>query len=129
MLNGNSQTNGVCDVIMNIDFEIIKNLELELSSLEGRKNSIRLSEILSNDFEEIGKSGRIFNKKNILSLLSNEDHHVIELGQFRFTKLSDASILVKYISRCNGINALRSSIWIKNNTNWQLLHHQGTACE
>lgn len=114
---------------MDTDFKTIESLELELTSLETRRSSNRLSEILSDDFEEIGKSGRVFNKIAIISLLMNEEHQEIKFSKFKFTKLSDASILVKYKSYCNGKNALRSSIWVKNNGNWQMFYHQGTACE
>ncbi len=114
---------------MDIDFEIIKNLELKLSNPEGRKDTKCLSEIFSDNFEEIGKSGRVFNKNEILSLLSNEESQKIELNDFKFIRLSEFVILAKYSAFCNGVNSLRSSIWVKNTKDWKILHHQGTACK
>ncbi len=111
-----------------LDFKVVERLELELSDKDVRKDPERLAEILHQDFEEIGKSGRVFSKSAILSLLTNEEHQPITYSQFRFTKLSDNSVLLKYQSHCNGISARRSSVWIKNKDHWQILYHQGTVC-
>lgn len=112
---------------MDGDFEIIKGLELELASSEGRKNLERLAKLLSEDFEECGKSGKVFNKTDIINLLGNEEYQKIGFSNFRFTKISDAAVLVKYESDCRAVKAHRSSLWIKTNGDWQMLYHQGTA--
>lgn len=114
---------------MENDFKIIEKLELELSSSEVRKDEDRLSQLLADDFEEFGKSGNVFNKADTLSALTNEEYQEISFSDFRFIGLSDDTVLVKYKSRCNDVKALRSSVWVKNNGNWQMLHHQGTAYE
>ena len=113
---------------MRNDFKIIKKLEVELASKDTRRNKELLSELLAEDFEEIGKSGKIFSKSDVLASLPNQGYQEIQLSQFRFVKLVDNIVLVKYQSSVNCRKALRSSIWVKLGRNWKLLHHQGTAC-
>ena len=112
-----------------MDFEIIRNLELELASLQGRKNIDRLALLFSEDFEECGKSGKIFNKADIVELLIKEEYQKMSSSNFRFTKLSDTAILVKYDSDCRAVKSHRSSVWIKTADDWQILYHQGTVFE
>ena len=112
-----------------MDFVIIRNLELELASLEGRRNIDRLALLFSEDFEECGKSGKIFNKADIVDLLLNEEYQKISFSNFRFTNLSDTAILVKYDSDCRAVKSHRSSVWIKTGGNWKILYHQGTTFE
>lgn len=113
---------------MNDDFKIIEKLELELASKDTRKSAEQLSELLANDFEEIGKSGHVYSKYDVLSSLPNHPHQEIQLSEFRFVELSDNVVLVKYQSSVNDRKALRSSIWVKQDSKWKLLYHQGTVC-
>ena len=113
---------------MRNDFKIIEKLEVELASKETRRSKELLSELLAEDFEEIGKSGHLFSKTEVISSLPNQGHQEIQLSEFRFVKLADNIVLVKYQSSTNDRKALRSSIWVKQGKKWKLLHHQGTAC-
>ena len=112
---------------MNNDFKTVQKLEFELISLDVRKNIDRLETLLSEDFEECGKSGNIFNKEDVIYSLLNEDYQKISLSNFRFVQISNDSILVKYDSVCNGAKAHRISVWVKVNSDWQILYHQGTV--
>lgn len=111
---------------MSTDFEIIKNLELEIAGEEARSSSTRLAELIH---EEFGKSGKRFNKSNIVQELPVWDHQEIEVSRFECVRLSNESLLTKYQSLSNGIKANRSSIWVKENNRWQMIFHQGTVCE
>ncbi len=104
----------------------LERLEQELADAGTRKSIKRLARLLADDFEEVGKSGRIFTKKDLLSMLTTEKYQKIVLNDFRFRPLSETSILVKYQSHCEGLSAYRSSIWIKESNEWRLLYHQGT---
>jgi len=112
---------------LNKNFKTIQALELELISLDARKNIDRLERLLSEDFEECGKSGNIFNKADIISSLLGEEYQKISLNNFRFIALSNHSILAKYDSVCNGVQAHRVSVWVKKHSDWQMLYHQGTV--
>lgn len=100
---------------MEEEFKTIKKLELELIAPNTRKDSKRLEQLLSDDFQEFGKSGKIYNKAEIIAALCDEEASDINFSNFNFTKLGKDNILVTYKSSCNGINANRSSIWNKNN--------------
>ena len=105
----------------------IKSLELELVSPETRGNVARLSELISDDFEEFGCSGKIFRKQDILSRLPLSEPAKYELSNFAFKELAKDCILVTYSSIESGRHALRSSIWVKKEKHWQMLHHQATV--
>ncbi|MCB1701768.1 MAG: DUF4440 domain-containing protein [Pseudomonadales bacterium] len=107
--------------------DILKKLELELVSPDTRRNPRRLSELLSDEFEEYGSSGRVFTKSDVLSGLPETGAPEYELFGFSFLELSPECMLVKYRSTVSGRQALRSSIWIFGSGQWQLLHHQSTV--
>lgn len=109
------------------DYNEIKSLELELVSPDTRKDTARLSELISDDFEELGSSGRVYRKQDILNALPKEDSVNYELSDFTFNELSTGCILVKYRSIVSGKHALRSSIWVNSNGHWQIIHHQSTV--
>ena len=112
---------------MDAIFEMIMNFELELVSCEGRRSTARLAALLHDEFEEVGKSGRVYGKVDTLALLPEERYQVIELRAFRFRRLADDTVLVKYLSESQGVVARRSSVWVWSEAGWQLLYHQGTA--
>ena len=107
------------------DIEIVISLETELVTPPARNNPKRLSNLLHEDFEEIGKSGKLYNKEETIEALRNEQNFKCELSDFRGSNLSKNIIVLKYLSCSNGISAHRTSVWVKNEQ-WQLLHHQGT---
>ena len=109
------------------DYSEIKLLELELANPDTRKNLARLNDLISDDFEEYGSSGRVYRKQNVLNALPKEEPTNYELSSFTFYELSKNCILVKYKSIVSGNHALRSSIWVKHNNQWQMLHHQATV--
>ncbi|MGK0297899.1 MAG: ribonuclease HI [Gammaproteobacteria bacterium] len=108
------------------DFDLVKNLEIELTKPETRSNSLRLAELISDDFEEFGSSRKSYNKEEILNLLQKSTPISYDLSNFSFKMLELNTMLVKYESISNGIKALRSSIWIKQGEDWKILHHQAT---
>ena len=109
----------------NKSYEVIQNLEIELANLSNRNNIEFLSDSIHDEFEEIGSSGRVYKKEDILNEpISNKNEY--DLVNFTFKQLSTDCILVKYITTSNSIKALRSSIWKYEKGKWQMLHHQAT---
>ena len=109
------------------DHDIIKSLELELVNVATRKNKDRLCELLSDDFEEFGSSGKVYSKRDILNILPSSKSVIYELNDFRFINLSGDCILAKYKANTSGVGSYRTSIWVKNVNGWQMLHHQSTV--
>ncbi|MEZ5572263.1 MAG: DUF4440 domain-containing protein [Halioglobus sp.] len=105
--------------------EIIESQERELVSPDTRKDLSRMDELIADDFEEFGSSGRVFRKPDVLAGLDSTINY--SLTDFSFRDIAEGITLVKYKSRTESQAALRSSIWVKTNGNWRLLHHQATV--
>jgi GNAT superfamily N-acetyltransferase len=105
----------------------LQSLEIELASPDTRADVSRISELLAEDFAEFGSSGKIIRKSDILAGVGAGTFPTYELSDFTFRELAEDITLVKYRSFVSGRRALRSSIWVNNNGNWQLLHHQSTV--
>ena len=103
---------------MKSNFDYVKELEIELASQNTRVNPKRLSELLHNQFEESGKSGKIYNKADIISELSTWKYFEAKLTDFKYFELSNSCVLLKYKSSINGVNVNRSSIWLKEDKRW-----------
>ncbi len=108
----------------------LKELEETLFRNEIRKSPAELTKLLSDDFLEIGSSGDVYNKKQIIEELQIENNIKISLTNFEARKLSDNIIMVNYksekIENGNKYFAMRTSIWKLNENEWQMIFHQGT---
>ncbi|GAA0479680.1 DUF4440 domain-containing protein [Salinibacillus aidingensis] len=115
------------DNSMNKDLkQQLKALEEKHINLEVRKNRDQLDRILSDDFFEIGSSGRIFGKKECLE--SGVALTEMTIHNYEIYPLAAGAVLSIYYIRDNTRkrNTLRSSIWKQINGRWQLYFHQGT---
>jgi hypothetical protein len=106
-------------------YTLLESLERELVSPNARKDRARMDQLLADDFEEYGSSGKVFRKSDILDTPFASAS--CNLSNFTFCDLAQGVTLVKYMSANSGRTAMRSSIWVKNGGTWQLLHHQGTV--
>lgn len=92
----------------------------------------RLNQLLHPEFHEIGRSGRAYNRVTVIKFLRSQmtSPSVIS-DQFAVQRLAPQVALLTFRS-VNTLTsgqrefAYRSSIWIKNNEQWQLFYHQGT---
>lgn len=105
--------------------EILESLERELVAPDTRKSRDRMDEILDDDFEEYGSSGKHFRKSDVLNSSSTLRNY--ELSNFCFNDLAPGVTLVKYESLVSGHVSRRSSIWVQRGDQWRLLHHQATV--
>ena len=85
--------------------------------------------MLAEDFFEYGQSGQVWDRMSTIDTLTalTEDRQ-IEISDFNLTELSENILMTHWVS-CHKLNktyALRTSIWKKNNNQWQLFFHQGT---
>lgn len=110
------------------DGETVAALERELQTAECRADAARVNALLAEDFEEIGASGRVWSRDEILALCTSEstDDAPIEVIDLRADRLSEDLILVQWESRRGDRRALRTSLWCRESTQWRLRHHQGT---
>ena len=84
----------------------------------------------ADDFVEFGRSGRIYNREQIIQT----DYHRIEaklpLPDLQIAELDENCVLITYNSEASYDNVMeyarRSSIWSRTPTGWKMRFHQGT---
>lgn len=92
-----------------------------------RRNREAVSALLAEDFCEFGSSGRIWSRETILDLLATEDYPSSPaVEDFTLQLLAPDIVLVTYRTVRPQQSTLRSSVWKRNKTGWQVLFHQGT---
>jgi hypothetical protein len=111
------------------DDELLRKLEESLWISDSRFNSEYMDHILSIDFFEFGRSGRIYKREDTLSVPRQEINALLPLKSFTIHPISKDVVLITYISHVKYERleiGNRSSIWSKTNGRWQLRFHQGT---
>ena len=94
-----------------------------------------LNRYLADDFYEIGASGRCFGKVDVLERLPNETPPVITQKNFECRVLAEglAQLTYRATIQRQGDDTLaysvRSSLFRFDGEKWQMIFHQGTACE
>lgn len=122
--------------IMDIELkQKIINLEVHLIKPEIRASESELDRLLSDDFVELTSSGLTYNKKQVLAKLPNEIAPQFMASNFIFRELESNIIqliyntTIKLPDQTTLRYSKRSSIWKKNDCDWQMEFHQGTPCE
>lgn len=108
---------------------LLRELEEGLLQPSVRASAEQAAALLADEFVEFGSSGRIYDKKQIIELLQEEQ------GQSRQRTVSDFSarqlatdvVLLTY--RIVETRTIRSSIWKLTNGQWRMVFHQGTKSE
>lgn len=111
------------------DFEKIKELEESLWIAETRFDKEYMDNILLPDFFEFGRSGRIYNRDEIISAPFSKIKAGLPLKDFKIHMITKDVILVTYISEVQYDEleiGNRSSLWLKTPDGWKLQFHQGT---
>lgn len=89
-----------------------------------------MDRILHPDFDEVGMSGRIYSREEILSTEADDLEIELPLDGYRMDLVDEDVALVRYVSRdrIGGETRIaeRSSLWINTNEGWRLRFHQGT---
>ncbi|WP_313812691.1 GNAT family N-acetyltransferase [Glutamicibacter sp.] len=107
--------------------------EQRLLRTQTRANSTELELLLHERFEEIGKSGRHFDRQQIIEALALDP--VIDSGDKsphpgladpRLLQLSESWVLLRY-RLVTDPSTRRCSLWVKESNRWQLYFHQGTT--
>ena len=110
--------------------EKLQRLEETLWIEETRFDRTYMDRVLAEDFFEIGRSGRIYQREDILSASRRPINAVIPLPDFAARFLTDEMVQVTYNSEATygGVveRGRRSSIWSRAPDGWVLRFHQGT---
>ena len=114
----------------------LKELELALHQPAVRRDAVRIDELLHESFAEIGRSGRVYNRGEVLEMLQREVRAGPVWAQdFSLSEIDNGIALLTYRSAhldefgelCR--HSLRASLWQRSPRRWQLRFHQGTPTE
>jgi hypothetical protein len=132
--------------VTNEEVQLVIEQELELLTTRVRSSAGKLRDLLAPDFSEIGASGRLWTREEIISMLvADTTQRPTAAGRtasptgFRAAGLAirhsemtarvigvDVLLLI-YVTDVDGRRARRSSLWQRRGASgWQLIHHQGT---
>lgn len=108
----------------------LESLEEALWRSETRFNGKYMRKVMSPDFFEFGKSGRVYDLDEVLSIDSKDIEAALPLPNLKIRQLSDDVFQVTYdsaVGRGESVEfAHRSSIWSRSDGKWELRFHQGT---
>lgn len=94
-----------------------------------------LNRYLADDFYEIAATGRCFGKADVLQRLPTETPPVISQQDFDCRVLADGLAQLTYRATMQRVEnqspsySVRSSLYRFDGEKWQMIFHQGTACE
>ena len=112
------------------DRKVLQLLEEELWREETRFDISFMEQVLAEDFFEFGRSGRVYNRDEILAAPRQSLDAVLPLPDFDVRLLTEDVALVTYNSVITYDSVLekgrRSSIWSRTSTGWTIRFHQGT---
>ncbi len=108
--------------------------ELALLDPAVRRDRTRVARLLAGEFVEIGSSGRVWKREEILVLLETEDYTPPALEDFACRLIAPGVALTTYQTLRTDAQTgrrqitLRSSIWVldTDEDHWRVRFHQGT---
>ncbi|MDQ0029493.1 ribonuclease HI family protein [Arthrobacter bambusae] len=108
------------------DEETVILLEKELLRPDVRGDLGRTGILLHPDFTEIGSSGRVWSRDELMMALEGNPGESAEIEVISAERLSTNTMLLSYRSLGRTGSALRSSIWLLDDGRWRLRFHQST---
>lgn len=113
--------------------EELRALELALLEPATRKNMSQLTQLLTEDFVEVGSVGAIFTREEIIAALARESPTQWTIENLKARPLADGVVLVTYrasrVRHGERVDSLRSSIWKRDAGRWRMAFHQGTLAK
>jgi hypothetical protein len=114
--------------------QYIVELETRLHLPVLRRDVQILEQLLHSEFAEIGRSGQLYNRNEVVEALLDETEQLkIEAENFTLSKIGEHQVILTYQSfeltddKMKVRRTLRSSIWLRTERyGWQLRFHQGT---
>lgn len=114
------------------DFYKLRELEESLWRSETRFDQDYMNRIMAPDFGEFGRSGRIYQRAEILGMPYQKIDAKLPLENFNVRLIDTNVALVTCISQVQYDElqiSNRSSIWSRTSAGWQIRFHQGTPVQ
>jgi hypothetical protein len=116
----------------NLLFEQLKQDEQKLHQADARKNENVLTDLLHEDFFEIGGSGNSYDRAAIIAALQSENSAKVWSQDYELKMISEQIALLIYKAAhfaADGTlmnHSFRSSLWRFECEKWRMVFHQGT---
>jgi hypothetical protein len=101
-----------------------------------RSDRMKMEQLLHPDFLEIGRSGAIYTRADVLSeFAKNLSTYTVWSQDFAVTQIAPTLAILFYrsahIDDAENLDryTIRSSIWQNTEQGWRVRFHQGTPCE
>ena len=118
------------------DLDELKLLQAETHKGEVRADRARLEQLLHTEFIEIGSSGEVYSRAEVLDEFDGRPPTYQVCAQdYRAERLAEGLVLLNYKSAHVGAggtlerHTLRTSLWQLTDKGWRLRFHQGTPIE
>jgi hypothetical protein len=111
--------------------DLLIQLETGILAAQTRGDVDFIAGLLADEFVEIGSSGVVYSKADVLRAIAASPMAEYSLDQFNLLA-AGACVIVTYLARTRRVNnaelrqSRRSSTWIERGGRWQVLFHQGT---
>jgi len=103
--------------------------EQDLLRPEVRRSADRAGALLHPGFTEVGASGRLWSRAEILAAMAGElslQGEVVQVRDLHGQRVADDVVHLTYVTDVAGRVARRSSVWRRTGDGWRLWFHQGT---
>lgn len=113
---------------MSSDTDLAWRLEEELLQPEVRRDASRLDDLLGPGFREIGASGRLAERGEVVDVLTRESGTVgpFEISERHAEELDGGYVLLTFRLQSGDRASWRSSLWQVTGYGAKLVFHQGT---
>jgi len=105
--------------------DTIRELEEQLVTPAVRGSAEALERLVSEQFSEIGSSGRVYDKRDVVAQILAQPNVTGTFVDFHVLAVSADVALATYRTG----RSLRSSIWRREGEHWRIVFHQGTPIE
>ncbi|MFE2093072.1 DUF4440 domain-containing protein [Streptomyces sp. NPDC059460] len=112
-------------VPMDVREQIVR-LESSLLGAEARNDVERLEQLIHHDFYEIGRTGRYWEREEVIRVLNTMPDQVQAVSFDRVVELAPGVAHVRFRTEDALGVVHRSSIWMREGDRWQQRYHQGT---
>lgn len=112
------------------DEDTVLRLEKSLLTPEVRGDTALTAALLHPEFEEIGTSGRLWDRDTAIQALADDLDPAEELTRvLGASRISTDAILLTYESSDPRGLTRRSSVWLRTPSGWRIRFHQGTVAD
>jgi hypothetical protein len=116
--------------VTSAEIQVVIDREVALLTSEVRRSPEQLETLLAPDFVEIGASGRLWSRAEIIRALVAEtrpDHPAADVREIEGRYVAEDLVLLTFVTDSPSRRVRRCSLWRRTTGGqWQIAYHQGT---